>query len=190
MSHDSPKVVFLGSTSTGKTSLITRIVKNTFDPNGEATAGCVYYAYPANNPRFKEIHIWDTAGMERFRAINGVYYRYAAVGVLVFDLTAKESFDELEDWLSTFERECINQHIVVVVGNKSDLVDEIEVTETDINGFLQRHPDIRYFKTSACKGDGVREMIQAIVNTIPYTEPQKLAVDVAQTVEKPSGTCC
>ena len=175
-----PRIVVIGNSAVGKTSLINRIMHDTFDTNAPSTTGAGYCAYHPENSKHKEIQIWDTAGMERFRGMNKAYYREAVAALLVFDLTNQESFSDLESWLADFKENCTKEHIVFLVGNKSDLEGQVEVTETDLNWFLQRHPEMRFFRTSAATGSGVKEMFSALINVLPYSEPISTPLEVVQ----------
>ena len=95
------KVVLLGETSVGKTSLISRYVNNTFETNGLTTTGASY-AYKAiylkqYNKSIK-FEIWDTAGQEKFRSLAKVFYKNAAVCILVYEITRRASFEELKKY--------------------------------------------------------------------------------------------
>lgn len=173
----SPRVVVIGDQAVGKTSLINRIMNDTFDNSIPPTTGAGYCSYRPENSKHKEIQIWDTAGMERFRAMNKAYYREAVAALLVFDVTNDESFTNLDLWLSDFTENCDKEHIVILIGNKCDLDSKRDVDEVDINAFLQRHPDMRYFKTSAATGEGVREMFSALISVLPYSEPATIPVE-------------
>ena len=176
------RVVMLGATSVGKTTLIDYIIKGTYNPLTAPTAAAAFFEYKSSGPNPKTIHIWDTAGMERYRAMNSVYYRDAIGALLVFDLTNKDSFDELEGWLTTFITNSSPNPVIILIGNKKDLGDNIEVTEEEIQQFSDKH-NLKYFSTSALTGDGVREMFDALIEMLPDT--------IAETVElPPKSGCC
>jgi small GTP-binding protein len=95
------KVVLIGESGVGKTSIIQRFVTNTFNPCQNSTAGANFIE---KKMEFKDINqkikfeIWDTAGQEKFRALARVFYNNASVCVMVYDITSKQSFDELKNF--------------------------------------------------------------------------------------------
>lgn len=186
----STRVVLLGSTSVGKTTLINRMIQDKFDEQVQPTTGATYCSY---NQRDREIQIWDTAGMERFRSVNKVYYRDAVGAILVFDLTSYESFTNLDSWLSEFMENTNTQNpIILLVGNKLDLTDEIEVTPAQVTQFCEDHNMMKYFQVSAKTGQGVVKMFQFLLSILP--EPEKEVVETVNvfrpTEVEQQSSCC
>lgn len=110
------RVVTIGETSVGKTSIITQLVKKSFNPNEKSTVGAMFVVYnqkldtstlkdELNNVNNNggevvvEMQIWDTAGQERFRSLGPIYYRGAEAAVVVFDFTSLNSFERLQSWI-------------------------------------------------------------------------------------------
>ena len=93
------KVVLIGESGVGKTSIIHRYINNVFNPGISSTGGA---NFTTKRMKFEEekntikFEIWDTAGQERFRSLAKVFYKNAAICVLVYDITRKETFEELE----------------------------------------------------------------------------------------------
>ena len=183
-SKQNARVVMLGSTSVGKSTLIDYIVKGIYNPLASPTTTGSFFEYKSEGPNPKTIHIWDTAGMERYRAMNSVYYREAIGALLVFDLTNKESFEELDTWLNSFISNANPNPVIVLIGNKKDLQDNIEVTEDEIKQFSEKHNNIKYFLTSALTGDGVHEMFNTLVEMLPDTNTETVEIPPAK-----SGCC-
>lgn len=87
------KLVVLGTQGVGKTSLVVRYVKNTFDPESASTIGASFLAKKVVvDDCLVRLQIWDTAGQERYRSISKLYYRSANCGILCYDITSEESF--------------------------------------------------------------------------------------------------
>jgi small GTP-binding protein len=113
MSEDgaqSCKVVLLGESGVGKTCIIARYVNNTFEDNGMSTTGA---SYAGKNMTFEEaggksikFEIWDTAGQEKYRALTKIFYKDASIAVLVYDITKKESFEELKKYWYNQIKDC------------------------------------------------------------------------------------
>lgn len=180
-----PRIVMLGTTSVGKTSLINRIVYSKFDANAPPTTGAGFFQYKSPPPEEREIQIWDTAGMERFRSLNNVYYQRAVGAILVFDLTNLDSFKELDSWRDEFISKTSPNAIIILVGNKSDLEDQIEVDKNDIDQYCSQH-GLKYYETSACTGHNVTNVITELISMLPPSEDNV----VSSPLEEKKGGCC
>ncbi|OHT07295.1 putative Ras-related protein Rab-4A [Tritrichomonas foetus] len=180
-----PRIVLIGSTSVGKTSLINRITEKKFEPFTTPTTGTAFFQYHTKDPDHPQIQIWDTAGMERYRSLNRIFYHEAVGAILVFDLTNYRTFEELESWLNEFITEAPPNPSIVLVGNKCDLSDVIEVEQDEIQVFAKDH-ELRYFSTSAFSGEGVDDMLQALLSMIPKTT----TVETTNLEEPEQSKCC
>lgn len=184
-------VSIIGNTSVGKTSLISRIIHNDVPPFASIvpTAATACYLYQPKNEDI-QLEIWDTAGMERFRSINKIYYRDAVACILTFDLTDRISFESLESWKKDFETSCQQNPICIVVGNKCDLEDQIEIVEEEASAWANKY-NFLYFSVSALSGEGVNEMLDALVKIIPRVRTaDDIAVpDLTTTSESNSCSC-
>ena len=98
---ESIKVVLIGESGVGKTSLISRYVNNTFDEGELTTVGATYAGKMVEFPEYNKtikLEIWDTAGQEKYRAVTKIFYKDASAVILVYDITRKESFNELKNY--------------------------------------------------------------------------------------------
>ena len=129
------KVLFLGETCVGKTCLISRIDSGEMG-NGLATIGIDFIRKNIEvNGKNYECKIWDTAGVRRFSSENRIYIANSDIVVLVYDITNKESFLELQYWIdATIEKNGKDTYFILV-GNKSDLIDKEEVKEETAKNF-------------------------------------------------------
>ena len=93
----------IGDSGVGKTNLVSRYTKGSFNESSQATVGCEYtqHTIKSHDGKVLRSQIWDTAGQERYRAITQTYYRSAVGACLVFDITEKASFDSCKDWISS-----------------------------------------------------------------------------------------
>ena len=125
------KMVLLGDVGVGKSSLAVRLVKNEFNPNSETTVGAVCLKKGISLKSGQELNVllWDTAGQERYHSLAPLYYRNAAVALIVYDITRKETFDTLKDWVKELKIQGPNNILIAIVGNKADLVSQREVPE-------------------------------------------------------------
>ena len=113
---------------------------------------------------FFQLQIWDTAGQERFRTITQSYYRSADAIVLVFDLGAIQTFNNLPDWLSEVERYAGTSVHHILIGNKCDL-NEREVNSDVANSF-SRDKSMPYLETSAKNSENIDELFQRLAKTL------------------------
>jgi small GTP-binding protein len=151
------------------------------------TTGTTFFQYKTDNPDHPEIQLWDTAGMERYRALNNVFYREAVAAVLVFDLTSYPSFTELDSWLKEFTTCARPNSCVVLCANKLDLTDARQVDTDEIISFCKDHDDLNYFETSAYTGEGVATMVKALLQILPKEEA---AVETVPIIVEEKEHCC
>ena len=116
------KLVLIGDSGVGKTNLASRYIFNKFSFENNTTVGVEYFSKNIiiDNLKFK-IHIWDSAGQERFRSITKCYYRGAKGAFVVFDITKPESFENTGKWIDELINTGDKDLIIYVIGNKSDL---------------------------------------------------------------------
>lgn len=117
------KFVVIGDSGTGKSSLLVRFIDNSFDQDQGPTIGVDFKSKVVTVDGKKvKLTIWDTAGQERFRTLTASYYRGAHGVILVYDVTSRESFDHVQDWLSELDIYATNPNLVkMLIGNKIDL---------------------------------------------------------------------
>ena len=116
------KVVVVGDSGVGKTNLIKRFVQNQFSANTKATVGVEFLSksYKINDQVFK-IELWDTAGQERYKSITAAYYKGAKGALVVYDVTSKTTFENIDKWMSEIKEKASPDMKVMIVGNKIDL---------------------------------------------------------------------
>jgi small GTP-binding protein len=160
------RVVTIGDSWVGKSSIVNRLSQTDFDPNEPPTVGSTFILHTEEVQHMRiQLQIWDTAGQERFRSLGPVYYRSAVAGILVFDLTNTESFHNLERWATTFLDVAGPKALIMVLGNKSDLAGEIVVTDDEAKGWANQR-DYLYFSTSAKTGENIAEAIKTLAGEI------------------------
>lgn len=116
------KFIVVGDIAVGKSSIISRFIDNTFMPNHEYTVGVEFASkdITINNKTIK-LQIWDTAGQEEFKAMTRSYYRSSAAALVVFDLTRKDTFRNVQRWVEDVKNNSHKDVILVLVGNKCDM---------------------------------------------------------------------
>ena len=160
------KVVLLGETMTGKTSLISRLVDNTFDYNEQTTFVASNESKEIEYPEFNNItlklQIWDTAGQEKFRSINKIFYKEAAVAILVYDITNERSFEQLKSyWYQEVKQKGEKNVVFAVAGNKCDLFSEEKVNEKQGREFATEIGAV-FFQTSPLSNINVNELFREV----------------------------
>lgn len=188
------RVVMVGDTSVGKTSIITRLVHNMYNPDEASTVGAMFVSHMevVNNEKV-EMQVWDTAGQEKFRSLGPIYYRNAAAAVVVFDLTNQSSFDRIDNWIASFTGVAGENAFVYIVGNKADQEESIVVPLEQANEFAKEH-HCHFTATSAKTGFGIKELFQFIARDLVQRDVKKKPSDIAIDAPRPQQggekKCC
>ncbi|OHT13085.1 small GTP-binding protein [Tritrichomonas foetus] len=157
------KVVLVGDTKVGKSCILSRFVQGTFDRNMPATIGAAFLTKVITTPNGNvRLQLWDTAGQEKFRSLAPMYYRSAAVAVLVYDITQKQSLDGLEDWAAEIADKAPHNIKLVVIGNKTDLEEDRQVTQQQGKELANNLNAVIHGETSAKTGAGINEIFAQI----------------------------
>jgi len=121
-------LVLLGDSDVGKTNLLSRFTRNQFTDDTSSTVGVEYASYTMQiNGQCVKTQIWDTAGLERYRALTRTYYRGAYGALLVYDITRAETFENAKTvWLGELKQNADPDVVTILVGNKKDLSAERE----------------------------------------------------------------
>ena len=165
------KLVFLGDQSVGKTSIITRFMYDAFDRQYQATIGIDFLTKNVTlENRSVRMQLWDTAGQERFRSLIPSYIRDSAGAVVVYDVASRVSFQNTAKWISDVRKERGNDIVIVLVGNKSDLVEQREVTSEE--GELRaKELDVMFTEVSAKNGLNVKSLFRRMASALPIHSP-------------------
>ena len=177
------KILLIGDSGSGKTSLLTRYIKGTFTPDvGGGTIGVDYESKQIKNGNtYIRLQLWDTAGQERFRTITSVYYRNVTCAIIIFDLNKDGGGDELDFWLKEISQYSPEAYLVIV-GNKTDLPRRHNV---NIDALMNQYSNIKaYIETSASQNKGVTELFNKVVEII---ERDHQLVDIEISTPKQSS---
>lgn len=158
------KIIIIGDTNTGKSSLLQRTTFNKFSHSYVTTIGLEFGSkiIKYNDISFK-LHIWDTAGQERFQSLTDSYYHFSIGYLLVFDLSDVNSFYNLEKWIDNVRNKCSEHAVGLLIGNKSDLGSNVPTYL--IQTFAKKH-NLKYIQTSAKTGENVSYIFRKIVKNI------------------------
>ena len=157
------KIILIGDTSVGKTNILTKYLSDEFDPNSKATVGVEFGTknFKIEN-KIVKVQIWDTAGQERYRSITNAYYKGAKGAFIVYDITKKTSFENIEKWLSDLKTNSDKNLSIVLLGNKSDLVDKREVTIEEGKEKAEKNK-FAFIETSALNGNNIEKAFTELI---------------------------
>ena len=169
------KIVLLGDVNVGKTSIASRYCKNSFNDHHINTIGGAYQQQKVvlSNGSMVKLHIWDTSGQERFRAMTNLYYRDAQVAIITYDITNESSFSSIEFWINELKYKVENENMILcLVGNKCDVSnDERRISTAQGKKFAQENNMI-FYETSAKTVEGVTDLFVTIANKV-YEQQKK-----------------
>jgi small GTP-binding protein len=156
------KMVIVGDSGVGKTNILLRYLKNEFNEQTKSTIGVEFGTKKIVIDNIKiKIQIWDTAGQERYKAITSAYYKGAHGALIVYDLTRKETYNNVEKWLSNLKNNGDEKMAVMILGNKSDEVDKRVVTTEQGQDKAQRS-GVPFFETSALTAENISQAFDEI----------------------------
>ncbi|OMJ69201.1 hypothetical protein SteCoe_33141 [Stentor coeruleus] len=194
------KVIILGDSAVGKTSLMNQYVNKRFSQQYKATIGADFLTKEVMiDDKLVTLQIWDTAGQERFQSLGVAFYRGADCCVMVYDITSVKTFESLSSWKEEF----LNQSNpkdpenfpFVVLGNKLDKEPERKVPTAKAQQWCKSNGDIPFYETSAKEAVNVEDAFQAIakkaLSQVKDEEDFKPNIDLKKKSEKKSGgKCC
>ncbi|XP_017255532.1 ras-related protein RABA3 [Daucus carota subsp. sativus] len=170
------KVVVIGDSAVGKTQILSRFTKNDFCLDSKSTIGVEFQTRTLTiNSKLIKAQIWDTAGQERYRAVTSAYYRGALGAMLVYDVTKRQTFDHVARWVEELRAHADNTIVIMLIGNKADLVDLRVVPTEDAIEFAEDQ-GLYFFETSALNGDNVEAAFFKLLEEI-YKVVSKKALD-------------
>jgi len=172
------KLVLLGESAVGKSSLVLRFVKDQFDDYRESTIGAAFLTQTIaldDNTTVK-FEIWDTAGQERYKTLAPMYYRNANCAVVVYDITQASSLDKAKAWIKELQRQANENIVIALAGNKLDLVSETTgnpdkraIPTADAEAFA-KEAGLLFFETSAKSAENIRDLFTAIAHKLPIEQ--------------------
>ena len=177
------KLVVVGDSGVGKTNLIKRFANNTFNSNSKATVGVEFLSksFKINNTVFK-IEIWDTAGQERYKSITAAYYKGAKGALVVYDITSKISFENIDKWMLEIKEKSSKDLKLMIIGNKCDLKDGRQVSNEEA---MRKAKDtgIALMETSALDSTNVKEAFHDLLKEM-YIEISAKITQMEQTLNE------
>lgn len=152
------KIALIGNSGVGKTSILLRFTENKYKENNQSTIGVDFkiITFSINDTSYTKMQIWDTCGSERFKSLTTSFIKSCPVFILVFDLTNRKSFLELDNWIKMIN-ENSSPTLLNVVGNKADLKEQRQVELNEILQFSNQN-SMNYFEVSAKEDLNIEEL--------------------------------
>ena len=171
------KIVLLGDQNVGKSSIAQRYCKNIFSDKHVATIGGAYFQQKVQIKGGNSLllHIWDTGGQERFRAMASLYYKDATAALLCYDVTSKESLSSLNYWIDQLKENGTSQTgepiIICIAGNKCDVnPSEKKISFDELRNFAKDNNVDIFMETSAKNDIGIKELFGLLAQKIYETQ--------------------
>jgi Ras-related protein Rab-7A len=197
------KIIILGDSGVGKTSLLNQYVNGRYTQQYRATVGADFMAKEVMiDDRVVNLQIWDTAGQERFQSLGPAFYRGADCCVLVYDITNQKSFESLDSWRDEFlmqgNPKDPENFPFIVLGNKCDKEGERKVAKSAAEKWCKTHGSIELFETSAKDNLNVEGAFQVIAKAaatqdkeeeIYFPKTVQLGGDKKKATSKEGGCC-
>merc|ERR1711934_61092 len=191
------KLVLLGDSAVGKSSLVLRFVRGQFFEYQESTIGAAFLTQNVSlNDYTVKFEIWDTAGQERYHSLAPMYYRGAAAAVVVYDITNADSFSRAKSWVKELQRQGSPNIVIALAGNKCDLASKRKVEAAEATEYAKDN-GLFFMETSAKTALNVEELFKAIAKKLPkdpYKEiSEKQGVNIDDSSDNGGGSgggCC
>ena len=152
------KYIVIGDSFVGKSCIVAKYIHGGFDEEFKTTIGIEFGSKDLTiNGKVYRIQIWDTAGQETFRSITRAYYKNSVCSFIVYDVTNRQSFLNVQDWFNECKKQTPKTAMMVLVGNKIDLNNKREVSYEEGENFAKNN-SMLFYETSAKNGDNIENM--------------------------------
>ncbi|OHT12935.1 small GTP-binding protein [Tritrichomonas foetus] len=168
------KVVLLGSSTVGKTSILNRLMRDSYTAETVTTIGSGFKTKTIQvGDTYVKMQIWDTGGHERFRSLAPMYFHDADAAIIVYDITSQQSFEEVEYWFHDLIEKGPTNLVIALAGNKSDLANLRAVSTTNGSSYADKHCIQIFMETSALSGENITEIFTDIAANISTNSPSQ-----------------
>ncbi|KAJ4940742.1 hypothetical protein JOQ06_027037 [Pogonophryne albipinna] len=193
------KLVLLGESAVGKSSLVLRFVKGQFHEFQESTIGAAFLTQTVClDDTTVKFEIWDTAGQERYHSLAPMYYRGAQAAIVVYDITNTDTFTRAKNWVKELQRQASPNIVIALAGNKADIANKRVVDLQEAQTYAEDN-SLLFMETSAKTAMNVNEIFMAIAKKLPKSDPQgagaggrtRTGVDLQESApQSRSSQCC
>ena len=167
------KILLIGDTSVGKTSILCKYIDDEFSDAYLSTIGIEFKIKSLIiNGKKVLLRIWDTSGQERYRSITQNFYRNANGILFIFDITKKETFDNIKIWLTDSENCEDNKVAKMLIGNKIDLENKRKIDNETIKKFAEKK-EMKYFEASAKEGINIDNIFRELAELILFNKSKE-----------------
>jgi small GTP-binding protein len=196
------KIIIVGDSGVGKSSILKRAVQNRFDGSYQATIGFEFLLmhFQVNDLKLK-LQIWDTCGQEMYRSLVQGFYRNTSLALVVYDVSQKKSYDGLDIWLKDIRQHTEQDLPIFIAGNKNDLKREVPYDEAKV--FAQSNRTKNFTECSAKVGNNVKEIFFEAAkylyktykqfqnqNKLPTSGRLKIGNDANKGLDTKKKKCC
>ena len=176
---ESFKIVLIGESGVGKTSIISQFVNQIFQEDVESSSSGTFNSKTLiyDNNKVLKLEIWDTAGQEKYRSLASMFYKEASAAILVYDITRKESFEQIQNyWVGQIKENGPTNIILALCANKSDLIDEEKVDEEQARNYA-KEINAMFYPTSAKNDSGITDLFLQIAKKYTNSDNVRLKTD-------------
>jgi Ras-related protein Rab-11A len=181
------KVILVGDASVGKTNILNRYIRDDFSIETKSTVGV---EFGSKKLKIKgsnvKAQIWDTAGQERYKSITNAYYKGSKGSFIVFDISRKETFQNVDRWIGEIRNNADNDTTILLIGNKSDLEDQRKVSQEEAKSKAEQY-SIAYMETSALQSTNIEKAFNTMMEDIHRKFTKKYNENLEHNKEKPTG---
>lgn len=199
------KILLLGDSGVGKSSIMERFCDNKHSTEPASTIGIDFRVQNIKvGDKIIKLQIFDTGGHSRFRSITMSYYRSTQGVIFIYDITNKNAFIRIRDWITDFKQRCIDSPEMIIIGNKSDLESDREVSYEEGKNLAAEY-DCSFFEISAKTGvmphkkiedsepdtvdTAFRALVSLLLNKEGTSDAPPVRVDIVKLSKVPESTC-